>query len=165
AQIVFRKLDDRVKMWATLNEPWVVTDGGYLHGPLAPGHRNIYETPIAAHNLMRAHGRAVQSYRATGKHKIGLVVNLEPKYPASPSDEDLAAVRRADAYMNRQYLDPVFFGEYPKELIEMYGDAWPEITPADMQLIRQPLDFLGINYYKRAVTRHDDKKLIERAIE
>jgi beta-glucosidase len=160
-----RALDDRVRLWATLNEPWVVTDGGYLHGPLAPGHRNKFEAPLAAHNLMRAHGRAVQAYRAVGRNKIGLVVNLEPKYPASASDEDRAAVRRADAYMNRQYLDPAFFGEYPKDLIDMYGEAWPRICDGDMPLIKQPLDFLGINYYKRAVTKHDDRKFIERASE
>ena len=53
---MFRKLDDRVKLWATLNEPWVVTDGGYLHGALAPGHRNRFEAPIATHHLLRAHG-------------------------------------------------------------------------------------------------------------
>ncbi len=69
-----------MKKWATLNEPWVVTDGGYLHGALAPGHRNRFEAPIASHHLMRAHGAAVKAYRAEGKHEIGLVVNLEPKY-------------------------------------------------------------------------------------
>ncbi len=69
-----------MKLWATLNEPWVVTDGGYLHGALAPGHRNRFEAPIATHNLLRAHGAAVQAYRAIGKHEIGIVVNLEPKY-------------------------------------------------------------------------------------
>ena len=63
---MFRRLDGRVKKWVTFNEPWVVTDGGYLHGALAPGHRNRFETPIASHNLMRAHGAAVQAYRATG---------------------------------------------------------------------------------------------------
>ncbi|HYO79579.1 MAG TPA: family 1 glycosylhydrolase, partial [Thermoanaerobaculia bacterium] len=52
ADVMFRALDDRVKMWATLNEPWVVTDGGYLHGPLAPGHRNLWEAPRATHNLL-----------------------------------------------------------------------------------------------------------------
>src|SRR6266403_2154812 len=82
AAIMFRKLDDRVKLWATLNEPWVVTDGGYLHGAIAPGHRNRFEAPIATHNLLRAHGAAVRAYRAEGRHRIGLVVNLEPKYPA-----------------------------------------------------------------------------------
>jgi beta-glucosidase len=153
--VLYRKLDDRVKFWATLNEPWVVTDGGYLHGALAPGHRSRYEAPIASHHLLRAHGAAVQAYRADGKHKIGIVVNLEPKYPASDSAEDLAAVKRADAYMNRQYLDPVFFGTYPDELREIFGDAWPEWPAADMDLITQPTDFLGVNYYTRNVTRND----------
>ena len=83
ARVAFRALDGRVRMWATLNEPWVVTDGGYLYGGLAPGHRNLFEAPIVTHNLLRAHGAAVDAYRAEGKHAIGLVVNLEPKYPAS----------------------------------------------------------------------------------
>ena len=77
AQIVFRRLDGRVKLWATLNEPWVVTDGGYLHGPLAPGHRNFYEAPIAAHNLLRAHGAAVRAYRSVGRHEIGVQVSVD----------------------------------------------------------------------------------------
>lgn len=155
AQTVFRRLDDRVKLWATLNEPWVVTDGGYLHGPLAPGHRNFFEAPIATHNLMRAHGAAVRAYRAEGKHQIGLVVNLEPKYAASESAEDLAATKRADAYMNRQYLDAALLGYYPDELKEVFSDAWPKWPAADFELIRQPLDFIGVNYYTRNVTRHD----------
>src|SRR5437660_1004198 len=116
ANAAFRALDDRVEWWATLNEPWVVTDGGYLHGGIAPGHASVFEAPLAAHNLLRAHGYAVQAYRAVGKHAIGIVVNLEPKEPASPSEEDLAATRRADAYMNRQYLDPLFRRAYPDEM-------------------------------------------------
>ena len=155
AQTVFRHLDDRVKLWATLNEPWVVTDGGYLHGPLAPGHRNLYEAPIATHNLMRAHGAAVRAYRAEGRNQIGLVVNLEPKYAASASAEDLAATARADAYMNRQYLDAALLGRYPEELKEVFSDAWPKWPAEDFELIRQPLDFIGVNYYTRNVTRHD----------
>lgn len=164
AQVVFRALDDRVKMWATLNEPWVVSDGGYLHGELAPGHRNHFEAPIASHNLLRAHATAVRAYRAIGKHQIGLVVNLEPKYSVSELDEDLDAVRRADAYMNRQYLDPLFTGAYPTELEEMFGEAWPEIPLADFELLREPFDFLGINYYKRGITKFDPSVPIERAI-
>ncbi len=155
AGVAVKALGDRVAAWATLNEPWVITDGGYLHGALAPGHTNIYEAPIATHNLLRAHGTGVQALRAGGARQAGLVVNLEPKYPASGSAEDLAAVQRADAYMNRQYLDPVFLGSYPDELREIFGDAWPEHSPADFALIRQPLDFLGINYYTRGVTHHD----------
>ena len=154
--VLYRALDGRVKKWVTLNEPWVITDGGYLHGALAPGHRSRYEAPIASHNLMRAHGAAVQAYRAIGKHEIGLVVNLEPKYPASDSAQDAAAVQRADAYMNRQYLDSALLGSYPQELRTIFGDAWPEWPAEDFQLIKQPLDFIGVNYYTRSVTAAAD---------
>jgi beta-glucosidase len=152
AVIMFGKLHDRVKLWTTLNEPWVVTDGGYLHGTLAPGHRNRFGAPIATHHLLRAHGVAVQAYRAEGKHRIGIVVNLEPNYPASDDPADQAATARADAYMNRQYLDPVFLGRYPKELGQMFGEAWPQWAAEDSTLIKQPIDFVGVNYYTRNVT-------------
>ena len=155
-QLMFRTLDGRVKRWVTLNEPWVVTDGGYLHGALAPGHRSLFEAPIASHHLMRAHGAAVQAYRAEGAHEIGLVVNLEPKYPASDGADDADAVARAHAYMNRQYLDPVFKKSYPEELREVFGKAWPEWPAEDFELISTPIDFLGINYYPRSVTKASD---------
>jgi beta-glucosidase len=155
ARVVFDKLDDRVTMWATINEPWVVADGGYLQGVLAPGHRNLYEAPIATHHLLRAHAAAVEAYRANGKHHIGIVVNLEPKYAASESEEDEAATRRADAYMNRQYLDPLLRGEYPDELREIFGDAWPDHPAAELEYLEQPMDFIGVNYYTRSVTRNE----------
>ena len=164
ARVMFRALDDRQPIWATLNEPWVVTDGGYLHGPLAPGHRNLFEAPIASHNLLRAHGAAVAAYRAIGKGRIGIVVNLEPKYPASDSEQDRKALVRADAYMNRQYLDPIFLGAYPSEFPQMYGEAWPEFPEADFAEIRQRIDFLGVNYYKRGITKYDENTIIERAV-
>jgi beta-glucosidase len=162
ASVMYRALDDGVEWWATLNEPWVVTDGGYLHGALAPGHRNLFEAPIASHNLLRAHGRAVQAYRANGKHAIGIVVNLEPKSPASDSDDDRIATQRADAYMNRQYLDPIFRDQYPDELREMFGEAWPDFPASDFDDIGANIDFVGINYYKRGVVQAS-QKVVERA--
>jgi beta-glucosidase len=156
AAAVFARLGDRVPLWATLNEPWVVTDGGYLHGALAPGHRNLFEAPIASHNLLRAHGRGVQAFRAEARAgEIGIVVNLEPKDPATDSTADVAAARRGDAYMNRQYLDPIFKGQYPDEMREIFGAAWPDFPADDFSLIGQAIDFLGINYYTRGVVRHD----------
>ena len=163
ARICYKALGDRVPMWSTLNEPWVVTDGGYLHGALAPGHRNLFEAPIATHNLMRAHGAAVLAYRAEAKDRVGIVVNLEPKYPASKSAEDLAATKRADAYMNRQYLDPVMLGTYPEEMREIFGEAWPEFSDEDMKLVKQPIDFVGINYYTRNVSQDNPLSLPVRA--
>lgn len=155
AEVMFKALDDRVPRWSTLNEPWVVTDGGYLHGVLAPGHRNKYEAPIAAHNLMRASGAGIQAYRAHGRHAIGVVFNIEPKYPASDRAEDLAAAARAHAYMNQQFADPALLGSYPPELKECFGDAWPDFPAEDFALTCQPVDFVGINYYTRSVVRDD----------
>jgi len=155
AREVFRRLDDRVRLWATLNEPWVVADAGYLHGVHAPGHQSPYEAPRASHNLLRAHAAAVAAYRAEGHHQIGLVVNLEPKTPASPRTEDAAATQRAEVYMNRQYLDPALKGRYPEELGEIFGEAWPGFSPDETAALRTPIDFLGVNYYTRGVTRAD----------
>ncbi len=153
--VVVRALGDRVPRWTTLNEPWVVSDAGYLHGVHAPGHRSIFEAPIASHNLLRAHGAGMLAIRAESSHEAGLVVNIEPKVAATDHPDDLAAARRADAYMNRQFLDPVFFGRYPEEMTAIYGDAWPEFPAADFDLISQPVDYIGINYYTRSVLRND----------
>lgn len=154
AEIMYKRLDDRVARWATLNEPWVVSDGGYLHGALAPGHKNRFEAPIASHHLMRAHGAAVQRYRAVGKKEIGLVVNLEPQVAASQDPADLAATNRWDAYMNRQYLDVALLGKYPDELPrEIFGEAWPVWPDEDYKLINQKIDFVGVNYYTRSVRK------------
>ncbi len=163
ANTLFRNLGDRVHAWATLNEPWVVSDGGYLQGTLAPGHRSAYEAARAAHNLLRAHATAVDAFRAHGRGSVGLVVNLEPKYPASDRPEDHAATARAEAYMNRQYLDPALLGRYPEELREVFGDAWPDWRASEVEALRRPLDFLGVNYYTRAVTRDDPAAWPERA--
>jgi beta-glucosidase len=163
AKIAFEALDDRVTRWATLNEPWVVMDAGYLHGVHAPGHRSPAEAPVVAHHLLLAHAAAVDVYRAIGRHEIGLVVNLEPKYAHSSEPEDQDATRRADAYMNRQFLDPVFLGRWPDELREAYGDAWPFGEDHDLSAVRRPLDFLGVNYYTRGVMRDDPEGLPPRA--
>jgi beta-glucosidase len=164
AAIVFRKLDDRVKLWITLNEPWVVADGGYLHGVLAPGHRNRFEAPIVTHRLLCAHGAAVRAYRSEGKHSIGIVVNLEPKYPASNDASDRAATARADAYMNRQYLEPLLHGRYPDEMVDIFDEAWPKWPHDEVEAIAQSIDFLGVNYYTRSVVRADDAAWLLRAV-
>jgi beta-glucosidase len=156
ANVVYAKLGDRVDLWATINEPWVVSDLGYLTGEMAPGHRVWAEAPLVAHNLLRAHAAGVQAFRASGaRGAIGLVVNLEPKYAASDDAADQAAQRRAQAYMNARYLDPLLLGRYPAELREVFGDAWPAWIEEEAAALRVPTDWIGVNYYTRAVVRHD----------
>jgi len=155
AALAFRAFGDRVSSWATLNEPWVVVDAGYVHGVHPPGLESLPEAAAASHHLLCAHGAAVSRYRDFGRGRIGLVVNLEPKHPASEKPEDRAATARAEAYMNRQFLDPVLKGRCPDELTAVFGEAWKDGCLRDLDLIRQPIDFLGINYYTRSVVRND----------
>ena len=159
ADLMFRTLGDRVPQWATINEPWVIVDGGYLHGALAPGHRSAFEAPLAAHHVLLAHGAAVEAFRASSAPRaggtIGIVLNLEPKDPASDRPADLDATKRADAQFNRHYLDALFHGRYPDELSGIYGEGWPAFDPNDFARIGAPMDFLGINYYSRGITADD----------
>lgn len=154
AHSLFRMLGGQVAHWVTLNEPWVMVHEGYVSGTHPPGLGSLPQARQAAHNLLRGHALAVQAFRADGgAGQIGLVVNLEPQYAASDSVADQAAMRRTHAWLNRQFLDPVFFGQYPDELGEIYGPDWPPFPEADWRLIPEPMDFLGINYYSRAVVR------------
>lgn len=154
AAVACRALADRVPTWATFNEPWVIVHEGHLQGTHPPGHQDPAEAALAARGILRAHGLGVQACRAEGAREVGLVVNLEPKHPASDAPEDAAAARRADAYMNRQYLDAACLGQVPEELPGIFGDAWPAFTGEDARIIRQPLDYLGLNYYSRSLVRH-----------
>jgi beta-glucosidase len=140
AETMFRALGDRVPLWCTLNEPWVVVNEGYVDGRHAPGRRDCAEAA---------------AYRAIGKQKIGLVLNLTPVHPATNSDADLQAASRHDAYLNRQFLDPAILGKVPPELNELNDGNWTTWTAEELQQARQPIDFIGVNYYLRIVVRDD----------
>jgi beta-glucosidase len=155
AALMYRTLDDRIPLWATLNEPWVVVNEGYVEGRHAPGRRDLAEAAAVAKNLLKAHADAVVAYRSIGKHSIGLVVNLVPIEPATDSAADRQAANRFDAYLNRQFLDPVLLGEIPNELAEMFGQVWPQWSADELRRIRQPIDFVGVNYYLRLVVADD----------
>ncbi len=154
AAVVARALGDRVAMWATLNEPWVIMDAGYAHGVHAPGLRVGPRLPHVAHNLLRAHGAAVRALRAETSRPVGIVLNIEPKAAASDDPADVAAAARADAYMNRWFLEALTRGAYPAQLRALFA-PWPDFPAADFALIREPIDWLGLNYYTRGVMRHD----------
>lgn len=155
AELMYRALGDRVPFWATINEPWVIVDAAYVHGQHAPGRRDWSEAVAVARNLLRAHAAAVEAYRAGWDQAIGLVVNLVPIEPASESEADVGAARRFDAYLNRQFLDAAVLGQTPVELPEMFGSAWSDWQPGELDRIRQPLDFFGVNYYLRLVVQED----------
>jgi len=155
ARVVVRALDGDVRLWATLNEPWVIADGGYLRGVLAPGRRDVADAARVSLNLARAHAAAVDVYRAEGRHQVGLVVNLEPKHPASDAQADHEAAARSDAEMNRLYLDMALSGKVPPEVPQALGTAWPGDGLQIAESCQRKIDFLGVNYYTRGVMRDD----------
>jgi beta-glucosidase len=158
ARLMFRSLGDRTRMWATINEPWVVMDHGYVEGEHAPGLRDLSKAVAVSKNLLRAHAAAVEVGRAEGDFQIGLVVNLVPIHAASESAEDRAAAARLDAYLNRHFLDPALLGECPRELADVFGSAWQPWDSSELARLRQPLDFVGVNYYLKLVVRNDPTK-------
>ena len=128
ADIVARRLGDRVKDWMTHNEPWVVSFVGHLFGDQAPGLRDLRTALATAHGILLSHGRAVPVLRdgASGA-RVGIVHNLEWIEPASPREEDAAAARRHDGAFNRWFLDPVFRARYPEDMLAWYGADAPAL--------------------------------------
>ncbi|MBB6097277.1 beta-glucosidase [Deinobacterium chartae] len=152
AQTVATRLGDRVRSIATLNEPWCSAVLGHETGEHAPGLRDRALSRQVAHHLLLAHGMALQAMRASGvRAELGIVLNLNPAYAASDAPEDLRAATLFDGHFNRFYLDPLLRGHYPADILEDLGADAPRVQPGDLEIIRQPLDFLGINYYSRTL--------------
>ncbi len=156
ARHVVHRLGDRVVRWATLNEPRCSAWVGHLEGRHAPGLQDLRATLAAAHHLLLAHGLAVQALRAERPQaSLGIVLDVKPYTAADDSPETAAAVRRADGVFNRWFLDPLFRGRYPDDIAADHAPCMPEVRTADLALIAQPLDHLGLNYYTRGHVRHD----------
>jgi beta-glucosidase len=155
--VVTRVLGDRIKSWITLNEPWCSSMLGYLWGTHAPGHQDMVKAYQAAHHLLIAHGHAMPVIRRNAPGvPAGITLNLAPQTPHSQSPEDLILAARADGFMNRWFLDPVFKGEYPADLLadEMIALALAGVDPGRIKEAAVPMDFLGINYYMRWMVSH-----------
>jgi beta-glucosidase len=149
--IVARALGSDVERWITLNEPWCSSWLGYGAGRHAPGIQDIGKAAAANHHLLLAHGLAVPILRSTiSSAKVGITLNLGDYQPGSQHELDIAAAHRADGNLNRLFLEPVFHGQYPEDMLEHYRDSKPGfsvIRDGDLEIISQPLDFLGVNYY------------------
>ena len=160
ADAVSECLGDRVQHWMTHNEPWCVSTLGYAEGKQAPGRQSWSEALVASHHLLLSHGRAVPVIRSNAaRAKIGLTLNTSQCEPASPSEADWIATRQFDGELNRWFLDPIYFGRYPEDVIAFHEregrlpDGMRFVRPGDLDEIQTPIDFLGANYYSRAVVR------------
>ena len=158
AEVMFEELGDKVDRWITHNEPWVVSFLGHQKGEHAPGLTDLKLTLNTAHNLLVSHGKSVEAFRSKNVDgELGITLNLHQTYPATDSKKDRVAAQLAKENINNWFLDPIFKGKYPEKLSEIYNKAVGgfEIRDSDMELISRDIDFLGINYYTRAVTKYD----------
>ncbi|NUK32951.1 beta-glucosidase [Streptomyces lunaelactis] len=155
ASVVAERLGDRVKDWATLNEPLCSAWIGYLEGKMAPGLTDLRAAVHASYHLHLGHGLAMQAIRAASPDaRVGIVNNLSPIEAASEREEDRAAAVRADGHTNRWWLDPIHGRGYPQDMLELYGVELPEHA-GDLATIAAPLDWLGLNYYFRQIVTAD----------
>ncbi|GMI72746.1 beta glucosidase 46 [Hibiscus trionum] len=162
ADICFKSFGDRVKYWVTFNEPNFQVKFGYRIGTFPPSRCSFpfgnctdgdseKEPFIAAHNIILSHSAAVNIYRskyqATQGGSIGIVVNGAWFEPISNSIADKLAAQRAQSFTINWFLDPVVFGRYPPEMQSILGSILPEFSRTDKEMLRQGVDFIGINHY------------------
>lgn len=152
ARAVAEHLGDRVHAYATLNEPFCSSFLGYEAGIHAPGHASRAKGRTAAHHLLLAHGLAMKELRAVLPNtKAGIVLNFTPAYPLTASSADANAAKLANQYFNLWYLQPLMTGQYPAIIDALKADERPPVEAGDMDIIQAPLDYLGVNYYTRAM--------------
>ena len=143
AATVAERLADRVAMWIPVNEPVVATLFGHAIGIHAPGEERGFEALGAAHHLLLGHGLATRALRAAGAAAVGTANNHTPVRAVSDAEEDVAAATLYDTIHNRAFAEPILLGEYPNGM----GDGMPGPVSDDLQVISEPLDAYGVNYY------------------
>lgn len=172
AQVIVDKLSDRVSRWITLNEPQCFVGLGHDTGIHAPGERlPLPQVLQAAHHVLLAHGMAVQTIRARAKQRplIGWAPTGDVPVPATEKPEDIAAARELywavevpGVWNQAWWLSPVLQGCYPEQGLRIHGTATPAFTAQEMETIRQPLDFLGLNVYNGVFCRRGANGEIEK---
>jgi beta-glucosidase len=166
AAVVVRRLGDRVLQWMTFNEPWVVAFVGYHEGRHAPGLTDLEGALQTAHHALVAHSKAADAIRAYGGAgtQVGIALNLGHVEPVSDRQADVDAAQRYDGHLNRWFLDPLFQGRYPEDMLSLWGDRAPHVEPGDLDGLPDQLDFLGINHYFRSVVGYREAPPLDVAI-
>ncbi len=153
ADTTVRRLGDRVKHWATFNEPNCACVKGYGDGEHAPGIRGRVSALTAIHVMNLAHGLGIGAMRSERADLLlGNIYNFHPYEPASDREQDEVATMTLDALWNRSFPDPQILGHYPEALAAEIEDL---VQPGDFEIIRQKLDYFAFNHYTRSRVRYD----------
>lgn len=154
ADLISKAFGNRVHSYATLNEPYCSAYLGYEIGIHAPGKVGKENGKKAAHHLLLAHGLAMQVLKKNSPNSLnGIVLNFTPAYPENDTVENINAAKFADDYFNQWYIKPIIDGSYPEILNSLPENCQPDILLGDMEIISHPIDFLGVNFYTRAIYR------------
>jgi beta-glucosidase len=160
AKLMAQELGDQIKQWLIVNEPRVMAWQGHLNGVHAPGAKDLQLSLKVSHNLNLIQGKTIQALRDFDpKFQIGTIVDLNVIHPVSDDDRDQEAAKNVDELQNRWFIDPILRGEYPP----LAGKIGLKPSREDMDLIKQPLDFLGVNYYTRLLEAYDPLNLVTHA--
>ena len=154
-EAVIGRIGDRMATVATINEPWCVAWLSYFIGNHAPGLRDIRAASRAMHHVLLAHGLSIDVMRTAEQSNLGIVLNLTDAQPASNDVASEVAKDRLDGIHNRWFLDALFKGEYPKDILEKLEPHMPLNFENDMKIISSPIDWLGVNYYTRGIVTED----------
>jgi beta-glucosidase len=148
AALMAQEFGDRVTMWSTFNEPWCYAYLGHGSGVHAPGLKEPKAAVTVAHHQLLAHGLAVQAMRAERAGlALGIVINPSGVRSEGGTAADEDEVRMIDGIHNRWWFDACLAGSYPDDVTDRYGPLAEAIQAGDLDVISQPLDWIGINYY------------------
>lgn len=143
ADLTATRLGDRVRLWITLNEPFIHMSLGYGMGVHAPGRMLLFDAFPVAHHQLLGHGLAVAALRARTTSPVAIANNYSPVRVLGDRDADRAAGAAYEALHNRLFTDPLLGRGYP-ELPSLDPGL---IHPGDLDTIAAPIDVLGVNYY------------------
>jgi beta-glucosidase len=151
AGIVAKALGDRVHAYMIFNEPWAFTLVGYLAGASAPGRTDLDAYLLSTHTVNLAQGMAFRAIKAAQpKSSVGTAFSMAPAHPVTDSAADREAAERVHRWFNIWFLDPALKGEYPEAFIGLPPEKLG-VRPGDMEKVRAPLDFIGINNVIRLI--------------
>jgi beta-glucosidase len=157
AHEVARRFGDRLVTIATHNEPWCTANLGYGNAQFAPGVADPRQAVQVSHHLLLSHGLAMQAMRAAAPSaRLGIVLNQWTADPATDTEADRALARLEWARSVQWFMDPIFKRRYPELALAHHGANAPQVEAGDFDIIAQPLDFLGVNYYRREVMSAED---------
>jgi beta-glucosidase len=161
ARILFSEYGHKVKTWITFDEPFCNAFIGNYIGTQAPGLQDFSTALLVSYNMLLAHGKVVKAcHEMLPGSKIGIALNLSDCKSATDKKADIEAALRADGYRNRWFLDPLYKGSFPQDMLDWYkanNVVLPDILQGDLKIISQRQDFIGINYYSPHFYVHDEK--------